>query len=175
MNQLAEKSGQAVPTNQRLLPRAVLDVVRVPITRPDQVRKALSEATAAQLVVITRGGGEGVQVLDEEELIGAVASCPVPVAVALGHATDDLVLGRVADASFATPTAFGAWLRRCLEDKRARARDVQEAKVVTQSRELLGQLTWLQGLQVSRAVWRVVALALLAIWGGTLAWFLLSR
>jgi hypothetical protein len=30
------------------------------------------------------------------------------VAVALGYATDDLVVGRVADARFATPTAFGA-------------------------------------------------------------------
>jgi exodeoxyribonuclease VII large subunit len=71
----------------------VLDVVRVAITRPEEVRKALAEATAAQLVVITRGGGESVQVLDDEALIAAVTASPVPVAVALGHATDDLVRG----------------------------------------------------------------------------------
>jgi exonuclease VII large subunit len=150
-------------------------VVRVPITRPEEVRKALGEATAAQLVVITRGGGESVQVLDDEALIGAVAACPVPVAVALGHATDDLVLGRVADGCFATPTAFGAWLRGCLEEKRTRARAVQEAEVVTHSQELLGQLAKLQGIQTSLAWWRAAAVALLALWGGAIVWYFLSR
>jgi exonuclease VII large subunit len=100
-------------------------------------------------VVITRGGGEGVNVLDDEALIEAVAACPVPVPVALGHATDDLVLGRVADACFATPTAFGTWLRGCLEEKRARARQVREAEVLAGSRDLLAHLGQLQGLQTS--------------------------
>ncbi|HYT88063.1 MAG TPA: hypothetical protein VEL76_05035 [Gemmataceae bacterium] len=43
---------------------------------------------------------------------------PLPVLVALGHATDDLVVARVADASFPTPTALGAWLRQTVEAKR---------------------------------------------------------
>ncbi len=64
-----------------------LEVVRVPITRPREVIKALHQPLDAQAVLITRGGGEGVQVLDDEELIGAVAGSPVPVA--LGHATDE--------------------------------------------------------------------------------------
>jgi exodeoxyribonuclease VII large subunit len=72
-------------------------------------------------VVLTRGG-QGVQDLDTDELIGAVAAAAVPVAVALGHATDDLVLNRVADVSFPTPTAFGAWLRGVVDEKRDRAR-----------------------------------------------------
>jgi hypothetical protein len=63
-----------------------LEVVRVPITRPEEVVRALRQAAGARAVVITRGGGEGVQVLDEDELTGAVASSPTPVAVALGHA-----------------------------------------------------------------------------------------
>jgi exodeoxyribonuclease VII large subunit len=153
----------------------VLDVVRVAITRPNEVRRALGQATAAQLVVITRGGGEGVNVLDDEGLIEAVAACPVPVAVALGHATDDLVLGRVADACFATPTAFGAWLRGGLEEKRARARQVQEAEALAGSRDLLAQLGQLQRVRASLAFWRAVAVLLLVVGAGSLAWLLLSR
>ena len=44
-------------------------------------------------IALTRGGGQTVQDLDHDDLISAVASSPVPVLVALGHATDDLVGG----------------------------------------------------------------------------------
>ena len=37
-----------------------LDVIRVPITRPEEVVRALRQAAEAQAVLITRGGGEGV-------------------------------------------------------------------------------------------------------------------
>ena len=120
-----------------------LAVVRVPLSRIEDVVRALRQA-AAQLVALTRGGGQGVQDLDTEELIGAVAAAAVPVAVALGHATDDLVLNRVADVSFPTPTALGAWLRSVVEEKRDRARQVAEAEVVERAGGLMEQLGRLQ-------------------------------
>jgi hypothetical protein len=83
-----------------------LQVVRVSMHRPGEVARAVRQAAGAQAVALTRGGGQTVHNLDDEELIGAVAGSPVPVLVALGHATDDLVVGRVADASFPTPTAL---------------------------------------------------------------------
>ena len=107
-----------------------LDVVRVSLSRGEEVVRALRQAADAQLVVLPRGGGQGVQDLDTDELIGAVAGAAVPVAVALGHATDDLVLNRVADVSFPTPTAFGSCLRVVVEEKRDRARQVAEAEAV---------------------------------------------
>ncbi len=127
------------------------------------------------LGLITRGGGEGVQVLDDEELIRAVAGSPVPVAVALGHATDDLVLGRVADASFPTPTAFGAWLRSLLEERQARAQEAAQAAVLTQSRDLLEQVKQLQRIQGSLGWWRAAALVLAVLWLLTLLWLVLGR
>jgi exonuclease VII large subunit len=97
------------------------------------------------------------------------------VAVALGHATDDLVLGRVADASFPTPTAFGAWLRSALEEKRGRARQAAEAEAIVRSQELLGRLGQVQRLQASLAWWRAAALALAALGAAAAAWLLLGR
>jgi hypothetical protein len=76
-----------------------LELVRVPMSRPAEVAAALRRVVGVQAVVLTRGAGEGVQVLDDDELICAVSASPVPVAVALGHATEDLVVGRVADAT----------------------------------------------------------------------------
>jgi exodeoxyribonuclease VII large subunit len=120
-------------------------------------------------VVLTRGG-EGVQVLDDDELIRAVAASPVPVAVALGHATDDLVVGRVADASFPTPTAFGAWLRSVVQEKQPRAGLAEEAKLLLQSQAVLEQL---RGLQASAARWRLEALAAAAALVSAVIWYLL--
>src|SRR5262245_64050905 len=95
-----------------------LDVVRVSMHEPREVARALAQAAAgAAAVAITRGGGQSVHDLDVDELVGAVASSAVPVLVALGHASDDLVLGRVADTSFPTPTALGTYRPDCTRSK----------------------------------------------------------
>ena len=133
-----------------------LEVVGVAVTRPAEVARALRGAAGASLVVLPRGG-EGVEALDDEELIGAVAASPVPVAVAVGHAPDDLVLGRAADASFPTPTAFGAWLRAALDDRRAQARRAAEANALLRSQAILDQL---RDRRASAARWQRVAVAL---------------
>jgi exodeoxyribonuclease VII large subunit len=101
-----------------------LVVKRVPITRPVEVAKAVRESTDGNLIVVTRGGGQDVAALDDNALLAVVANCPVSVATALGHATDSLVLDRMADHSFPTPTACGAWLCIAIEQKRANVRAV---------------------------------------------------
>jgi exonuclease VII large subunit len=90
--------------------------------------------------------------------------------VALGHATDDLVVARVADASFPTPTALGAWLRDTLQQKRLQARQLEEARLLTESKELLQQLGKLQQAQGAAAWWRALAVVLAVLWLGTVAW-----
>src|SRR5262245_35790010 len=82
--------------------------------------------------------------MDDDELLDAVARSPVPVAVALGHASDRLVLDEVADSSFPTPTAFGAWVKNTLEQRRAHLRQAEEAKAVEGAQGLKAQLQALQ-------------------------------
>jgi exodeoxyribonuclease VII large subunit len=152
-----------------------LDVVRVPLSRVEEVVRALRQAADAQLVVLTRGGGQGVQDLDTDELIGAVAAAAVPVAVALGHATDDLVLNRVADVSFPTPTALGAWLRGVVEEKRDRARQAQEAEAIEKAGGLMEQLGRLQKVQAALVRWQAVAAVLDVLLVVAVAWLLFGR
>jgi exonuclease VII large subunit len=99
----------------------------------------------------------------------------VPVLVALGHASDELVVGRVADACFPTPTALGAWLRDVVEDKCRRARQAEEARLLTESKDLLAQLGRLQALQASVGRWRLLAVLAVILWVATLAWLVLGR
>jgi exodeoxyribonuclease VII large subunit len=152
-----------------------LDVVRVSMHRPAVVARAIRQAADAQAVALTRGGGQDVHELDTEELIGAVASSLVPVVVALGHASDELVVGRVADACFPTPTALGAWLRDVVEDKRRQARQTEEARLLTESKDLLAQLGRLQALQASLGRWRLLAVVAVVLWVAMLLWLLLQR
>jgi exodeoxyribonuclease VII large subunit len=121
-----------------------LQVVRVAVTQPAEVAAALRNATAANLVVIARGGGHEVEYMDDDTLLDAVARSPVPVAVALGHATDKLVLDQVADCSFPTPTALGTWMRATIEQRRAHLREVQEDEALKAAGGLRAQLQALQ-------------------------------
>jgi exodeoxyribonuclease VII large subunit len=45
----------------------------------------------------------------------AVASCPKPIVVALGHAANTLWVKALADQSFPTPTALGHFLKQAVE------------------------------------------------------------
>ena len=67
---------------------------------------------AYDAVVIIRGGGSRMDLaaFDEENLAVAVATCPLPVIVGIGHETDTSVLDQVAHTSLKTPTAVAAWL-----------------------------------------------------------------
>jgi ferric-dicitrate binding protein FerR (iron transport regulator) len=89
-----------------------------------------------------------------------------------------LVLGTAADASFPTPTAFGAWLRSLLERRRDLEREAALAGEVGRSRDLLGRLDELQKARSSFALWRtraLVAFGLLTVTVVALAVLLVGR
>jgi hypothetical protein len=114
--------------------------VDVPMTAPEAVANAVRGLADVHLVVITRGGGTAVHDLDHEALLEAVAGAAIPVAVAAGHETDRLILGRVADVSFPTPTAFGAWLRIQLENRRQVKAQEEAVREVGRTRDLVREV-----------------------------------
>lgn len=79
----------------------------------------------ADLVVLLRGGGaaSGMEWADHERVVEAVATCTVPVWVAVGHADDHHLIDVVAHKSFATPTQAAAELRRRADLKAAEQRE----------------------------------------------------
>jgi exodeoxyribonuclease VII large subunit len=164
-----------------------MDKRPVNLTDPSAVAEAIAQAAGGpyHLLALIRGGGEGLQTLDHPEVWEAVASCPKPIVVALGHAANTLWVEALADQSFPTPTALGHFLKQAVEavereKETAKLTDLlhraqEEVRAVRAEREQLKErLAQLERepaalaqevarLKQSLTVWRALALLFLAV------------
>jgi hypothetical protein len=58
--------------------------------------------------------------------------------------------------------------------ERRQARQTEEARLLTESKDLLAQLGRLQALQASVGRWRLLAVIAVILWAATLAWLLVG-
>ena len=77
---------------------------------PAAIATAIDRVVAdgrAELLILARGGGarEDLDCFDDERVIRAIATCPIPVVTGLGHEQDETLADRVADVAAHTPTA----------------------------------------------------------------------
>ena len=74
----------------------------------DALRR-LCEEPEIDVLVLARGGGsfEDLLPFSDERLVRAVASCPVPIVLAVGHEQDTPLCDLAADVRASTPTAAG--------------------------------------------------------------------
>lgn len=114
---VTSKSGAAV----RDVIRAVERRYPVPIlvadarvqgeSAPAQIARAISELcrTDVDVIIVGRGGGSSgdLSAFNDERVVRAVASCPIPVISAVGHEVDLSLTDMAADARAATPTSAG--------------------------------------------------------------------
>lgn len=99
---------------------------------PGTLSRALKAASArCPAVAIVRGGGSGadLRAFNDEALARAIAACPVPVVVGIGHETDRSVADEVAAFALKTPTSCAAFFAEKVDDIAGqislRASDVQ--------------------------------------------------
>lgn len=81
------------------------------ITSPQEIVAAFSKCGRVHglsLVMLVRGGGnrDDLDAFDDEQVVRAIRSCPVPVVTGLGHQIDSTLSDLAAD--FAAPTPSGA-------------------------------------------------------------------
>jgi exodeoxyribonuclease VII large subunit len=79
-------------------------------TAPASIAKAIervSQDHRAEVLLLARGGGatEDLSCFNDEEVVRAIALCPIPVITGIGHQRDESLADLVADYSTHTPTA----------------------------------------------------------------------
>lgn len=77
---------------------------------PGSIVKAIERVEAdgrAQLLILARGGGssEDLAAFNDERVVRAIATCPIPVITGIGHQRDESLADLVADVCAHTPTA----------------------------------------------------------------------
>ncbi len=77
---------------------------------PDSIVAAIhrvAEEGRAEVLILARGGGatEDLDCFDDERVVRAVATCPIPVVTGIGHQRDESLADLAADVCAHTPTA----------------------------------------------------------------------
>lgn len=95
------------------LPSCELVIVPVQVQgyeAPEEIAEGLARAagiSGAECVMLVRGGGsrDDLTPFDDERVVRAVRSCPLPVITGVGHEIDETLSDKAADARAATPSA----------------------------------------------------------------------
>lgn len=142
------------------------EVVPVKMTVPESVAQAVrlvqSRVGMVDCVVIARGGGEGIQALEQESVLVAVSERVIPVMTAIGHASHSTLLDELADLSFPVPSALGRWVRDQLEMKARRVAEQKRLGLMDIEREYRTVLGKFQVVEQERVKERGESLAKLA-------------
>lgn len=90
---------------------------------PESIAAALTRVAAdrrAEVVIVARGGGarEDLDAFDDEQVVRAIATSPVPVITGIGHERDETLADLAADVCAHTPTAAAERAVPHLEDLR---------------------------------------------------------
>tara|TARA_R110002050_G_scaffold261556_1_gene401744 strand:- start:287141 stop:288151 length:1011 start_codon:yes stop_codon:yes gene_type:complete len=74
----------------------------------------------SDLLIIIRGGGSGLEVFNEIELCKRAIKLPIPFITGIGHDSDKMLLERISDKAFSTPTAVGGFLQKVVSSHKER-------------------------------------------------------
>ncbi len=97
-----------------------------------------THADEYDVLVLIRGGGslESLQAFNNETLIRAVAECPLPTLLGVGHEKDVTLAALAADKMVSTPTATARTLREPWDEARGLLRHFEQHLPILMEREL---------------------------------------
>jgi len=83
----------------------------ISIESKSQIIYALNQQHHVDIICISRGGGENLQIFDDIDICEKILSSEIIIASAIGHAPDVSLFDKLADKSFPTPSGFGHYLK----------------------------------------------------------------
>lgn len=94
------------PGLQVLFSPATVQGEAAPLTIVQAIARVIADGRA-EVLILARGGGasEDLECFDDERVVRAVASCPIPVVTGIGHERDESLADLAADVCAHTPTA----------------------------------------------------------------------
>ena len=146
-----------------------------------QALHRFNDRSKNDLLVLSRGGGENMEVFNSPDLAACCLELEPLFVTAIGHKEDVSLVQKVADKAFITPTAFGQYLHRIYNDsvgelQHSKARlveaitvqlEAQYDKQVRTLEEKVRSLEELNGRRQRRIYWAILAVvALICAWIG---------
>jgi len=97
----------------------------VNLSNTSELEKKIKQLSKQEsdLLVVMRGGGSGLEIFNNVKLCQASLECNMPFATAIGHMDDVTLLEKCADKGFATPTAFGSFLQKTVDQYRGQIKE----------------------------------------------------
>ncbi len=105
------------PSIKVLLSPATVQGASAPVSVAKAIARVVTDARA-DVLMLARGGGasEDLACFDDERVVMAIATSPIPVITGIGHQRDESLADLVADASAHTPTAAAEQVVPSLDD-----------------------------------------------------------
>lgn len=109
-----------------------IEEVKVNLSASESIIKYIDSNSSVikkyDILVIMRGGGTGLEVFDDEKLCKKIIDLNTTFSTALGHEKDKPFLEKLSDKSFATPSAFGAFLNKISESRLKKIKFVESTR-----------------------------------------------
>ena len=115
---------------------------RVSFARPDAFVRMLHDVDDAEhdCICIVRGGGSGLEALDNLDVLECVAGLKTAVITAVGHTADKVFINEIADLELGTPSLLGSYFQNIVESISKKKSDSTAAltrKIETQFKQQL--------------------------------------
>ena len=90
---------------------------RVSFARPANFVARLQEidGNGHDIMCIVRGGGSGLEALENLDVLDCVAGLKTPVISAVGHVEDKVFINEISDLEIGTPSLLGSWFQNHVE------------------------------------------------------------
>ena len=100
----------------------------------------LQDEAGFDVIALIRGGGSGIEALDNIEVLQTVASMQTPVICAIGHVGEELFLKSIADKVAPTPNGLGQYFSEKVENVIAKRNNSRAALVDEVKKQFQKQL-----------------------------------
>lgn len=105
---------------------------RVPFSKPQEVADLLNKLDQSQLydvISLVRGGGGGIEALDDLIVLESILNLTTPLICAVGHVEEKIFIKNIADKVAPTPNGLGVYFKEMVETVAAKRNNSRAALV----------------------------------------------